>query len=1146
MKYFFFSIILYLSSMYCYPQSGLPVELHFNRLTVQNGLPEGTVLSMIQDKEGYIWMSTQRGLVRYDGYHARIYTMGITDPNKTNVTKIFQDRKGRLWVGMRSSNSIYLYNRQQDRFIRCLIDSSASDLYNSSYIFDIHDDNRDRLWIASYNLSNNTSSFFLFHPQTGNYQWYGIRESGKYHVNATFLLAELQDSSGHIWLSTSNGLYEFNENSHSFTPYLATSDSAKQKGFVSITEDSNHPDYLWLTNTHYSSFDGSIDFNTQKGLWRFNTRTDSAVAFYHDPANLFSIASDTVFKVFNDRSHRLWIGTEKGLSLYNPAKNNFINYYPTEKQFGNNDAVIDILEDKAGNFWCQTGFGLLYFNTLTRTFTRITANPKQSDGLILNNWNHTLMLDKNGTLWFGVQQLGIQWINRRRSGFVQYSNNPGALHYFPGGTVSPRQLYGFAKASDGTIWIGANHGLYHWRPGTDSFTAIKFWKGKAVQPSAGPVMVDKKGKIWFGGGNNGDHGLDCYDPRTGETTYYRYNKKDSTSLSSNNINAIYQDHSGNIWVGTDGGGICKFDPATGKFTRYPYIRNNLFNHNNHGALDDALVYFIVEDKNGTLWVGTNRGSLNRFNRNTGTFTSYLGITPGLTTILSIKEGPKNDLWVGTYDSGIFRFNPKTSQVERYTEKNGLLYNGTFAILRDSSNNLWLPSYRGISIFNPKTGKVRNLTGADGLPGSNFTFGFKVSNNQFLFSCDNGFISVNPEDFTPDTHAPLVNVQSAAFTIPGSRPMRDSTMAAFGKKNIELAYNENRLTFRYVGLYYQNANLVHYAYKLDGYDENWISAGTQRTVVYTNLSPGTYNFRIKAANPDGVWSKDNPSIIITINPPWWKTGWAYSFYGLFLILGIIIGDRIQRHRVVKREREHAELKQKTQELEEARKLQLSMLPKDVPQVPNLDIAVYMQTATEVGGDYYDFRIAPDRSLNIALGDATGHGMQAGTLVTIMKGIFTIEADESDVIPFFQKSVQAIKEIKLGRLMMAFAFLKIKGTELSLSNAGVPPVYIYRKDKNEVEEIDNKGMPLGAMSNFPYKETKTELKSGDVIYLLSDGFPELSNNEKEMYGYERIIKTFKEVANNSAEEIIEKLKKEINDWSGDKLPEDDVTFVVIKVK
>ena len=487
MKYFFFYIILFFSAIYCLAQSELPAELHFKRLTVKNGLPEGTVHSMLQGKEGYIWICTQQGLVRYDGYHARVYTMGIKDPKRMIIYKAFQDRKKRLWVGSYNSNSIYLYNRSRDRFIRCRIDSSASGARHA--ILDIHDDNLGRLWIGSGIMDKMPSKFCLFNPGSGKYEWYGKQESGKNFINAS-LYNMLQDTSGHIWLSSSNGLYKFNEKDHSFTGFLTTSDSAKRKGFINITEDASRPEYLWLTNTFYNWFSQSITTFSGEGLYRFNTKNDSAHVYYHNPHNPNSLASDTVFKVFNDSRYRLWIGTKRGLSLFDPVKNDFVNYFPNEKPSGYNDAVIDILEDSTGNFWCQTGFGLLYFNTRTRTFTRITARPKQSDGLILNNSIHTLMLDKNGTLWFGVQQIGAQWINRRRSGFVQYSNNPGALHYFPGGTVSPRQLYGFAKASDGTVWIGADHGLYHWRPGTDSFTAIKFWKGKAVQPSAGPVMVD--------------------------------------------------------------------------------------------------------------------------------------------------------------------------------------------------------------------------------------------------------------------------------------------------------------------------------------------------------------------------------------------------------------------------------------------------------------------------------------------------------------------------------------------------------------------------------------------------------------------------------------------------------------------------------
>ena len=158
--------------------------------------------------------------------------------------------------------------------------------------------------------------------------------------------------------------------------------------------------------------------------------------------------------------------------------------------------------------------------------------------------------------------------------------------------------------------------------------------------------------------------------------------------------------------------------------------------------------------------------------------------------------------------------------------------------------------------------------------------------------------------------------------------------------------------------------------------------------------------------------------------------------------------------------------KKKELDEARELQLSMLPKELPKLPNLDIAVYMKTATEVGGDYYDFQVGEDGTLNVALGDATGHGMQAGTLVTLIKGLFTSEVSNKEILNFFNDTSKTIKEINLGRLMMAFSLLKIKGKLLQFSSAGLPPMYIYRKNSKSIEEVDKQGMPLGAMRNFKY--------------------------------------------------------------------------------
>ena len=243
---------------------------------------------------------------------------------------------------------------------------------------------------------------------------------------------------------------------------------------------------------------------------------------------------------------------------------------------------------------------------------------------------------------------------------------------------------------------------------------------------------------------------------------------------------------------------------------------------------------------------------------------------------------------------------------------------------------------------------------------------------------------------------------------------------------------------------------------------------------------------------------------------------------------------------------AENERKTKELEEARKLQLAMLPKELPQRPHLDIAVYMQTATEVGGDYYDFSIKEDGSLNIAIGDATGHGMKAGIMVSSMKSIFTTNASKMNIEDFFSTANKGVKSMKLPRMMMGFAMLNIHKDKFQLINAGMPPVFLFQKNSGEVEEISEHGMPIGAMSHSQYNVNEQALEKGDTLLLMSDGLPELLNENEEMYGYKRIRNGFEDVAEKAPEEIISFLKNEGKKWNGDQAPDDDVTFVVIKVK
>jgi len=243
---------------------------------------------------------------------------------------------------------------------------------------------------------------------------------------------------------------------------------------------------------------------------------------------------------------------------------------------------------------------------------------------------------------------------------------------------------------------------------------------------------------------------------------------------------------------------------------------------------------------------------------------------------------------------------------------------------------------------------------------------------------------------------------------------------------------------------------------------------------------------------------------------------------------------------------AENDRKTEELEEARQLQLAMLPKELPKLAKLDIAVYMETATEVGGDYYDFSTKDNGSLNVCLGDATGHGLKAGTLVSIMKSLFISDSVKLDLRHFFVSANETLKKMSLSQMMMAFAMVNIYGQKIKIANAGIPSIYIYRKNKNEVEEVNVNGMPIGAMKNSKYEIYENEVATGDTILMLSDGFPELQNTSDEMYGYERLKSVFKQNGNKTSKEIITVLENESKIWSAKREQDDDVTFVVVKVK
>lgn len=499
--------------------------------------------------------------------------------------------------------------------------------------------------------------------------------------------------------------------------------------------------------------------------------------------------------------------------------------------------------------------------------------------------------------------------------------------------------------------------------------------------------------------------------------------------------------------------------------------------------------------------------------------------------------------------------------------------------------------RGLVIFDGTN--LKFYTKKDGLPSTNLsnptidykgnvvfsnpTGAFEVTGDQFqTFPDDENVVSGGPYVSIKDGYKNLLEFYNGVGLYirkidQKKYPMKISSVWINDKPSYytypsDLPFSRNSFTFNFSALNYKSPDQTNYEHYLKGYDKGWSRPSDLAFAEYQNLPAGKYNFEVRGITSNGN-KTDIASFAFVVNPPLWRTWWAYSLYLIIVGLGLVGIRRYERGKIIRREEgrlkeeraaaalkeaklraqiAEAESERKSKELEEARKLQLSMLPKEIPQLPHLDIAVYMKTATEVGGDYYDFHLHPDGTLTVILGDATGHGMRSGMMVSIMKSLFMSDRTNKQLKPFFENASAAIKDMQLGRLMMSLACVQINSDRIVVANAGMPPLIIYRHKQQTVEEVSLNNMPLGAMRQIQYDTTDITVDKGDTLLMMSDGFAELKNDKEELYGYRRARSIFEKVARQEPEKIVNHLKEAGMKWTSNEDPEDDVTFVVIKVK
>jgi ligand-binding sensor domain-containing protein/serine phosphatase RsbU (regulator of sigma subunit) len=1074
--------------------------LRFKQLNIEDGLSQSRISAIVQDSKGFIWVGTEDGLNRYDGYEFQIFTFDPKDSNSiaNNIIRtLAADDSGNLWIGT-SFGGLNKYNAKTGKFTSWRHDPENLNSLSSDRVEDIFRDSDGNLWIATFG-----SGFDYFDVKTEKFTRYVYNPDDPNSVLSDFVRFIFRDSRGSVWIGTDVGLDRF---------YPVTK-----------------------TFKHYT----------------------------HSPDNSEGINNPIVLAVHEDRQGNIWFGTAGGgLNRFDPQTESFTHILLDPNDIYNPSNIVSaIFEDRTGIFWVGTwGGGLYQIDKHSNDYKRNTNIPNDITSLSQNVIS-VIFEDLTGELWIGTDLNGVSKIDRSATKFKSIStlNDENNI-------IRISQVRSFWEDDDGIIWLGTENGLISYDQRKNRF---KYYGHEPDNPNSlvgnavRAIYEDRTGILWLGT----NRGLDRFDPKNEGFTHIYVNPEDPNDpINFTNYRIIeLSTMPGVIWFGSNGGGLCQYNIKSGEIKQYQHEGEDLATRQLNST---RTLYHSKKDPN-IIWVGAF-GGFSRFDIEKESLKSYVNNpndpkSLSSNNIMGFHEEKGGKLWIATYGGGINYFNPETEEFEVLTTNNsGLSSNSVYGFLPDNNGFLWMSSNRGVSKFDPKNRTFKNYTVEDGLQSDEFNGGayYQSKSGEMFFGGINGINAFYPESITDNPYKPQIELTdfklfNRSIDIGEESPLRKHISET---KNVSLKYWQNDIEIEFVGLHYYRSTNNTYTYRLDNYDEHWRYVGTNRSAVYTNLDPGDYVFRLKAANSDGVWNNEGPVLQITIVPPWWFTTWAYIGYGLIFILGVFAIDRFQRFRLTQRERNRlmireAELRakvaedenqRKSNELEEARRLQLSLLPEKLPELPNLEIAVYMNTATEVGGDYYDFNISADGTLNIALGDATGHGMQAGTVVTLMKGLFSADSGRMDIGDFFQQSSETIKDLRFGRMMMSFTMIKIKDKDMLFSSAGMPPAYIFRASTLKVDELSLEGMPLGAMKDFKYQVIKEQLASGDTMLLMSDGLPELKNPDGEIFDYSRVEEVFRDMAGQAPQMIVDRLVDAGEIWRKDQVADDDVTLMVIKAR
>jgi ligand-binding sensor domain-containing protein/signal transduction histidine kinase/DNA-binding response OmpR family regulator len=778
------------------------------------------------------------------------------------VLSLSQDHNGFIWIG--TSNGLNRYDGYRIKVYEARNDDPVT--LSSNNILSLKQDSKKRLWVGTYmglNRYNHLQDRFTRIPSPVSYQlaYYQIYE----------------DQKGNIWMATSEGIYTLDNVADTLKKIILplTNSTSVKTDVRAVLVD--RKDNVWVGTTN-----GLIKMQVQQNV-------ATGVTYTRNIQFPETVSANFITALAEDRFGRIWIGTlNSGIDIYDPQTQKFthLNSNNTEKKLIHNN-IRRIFVSNTGQIWIGTQEGITILNEDFDVVEHLQQNDGVSQSLSQNSI-HAIFQDQTGNMWVGTYFGGLNYTNVIHTDF-KVLRKKDQNNYLNNNVISS-----IVEDENNNLWIGTEGGgLNYFKRKEGSFVVYKNEgqdDGEIGSNLIKYVYRDRHGRIWVGTHRGG---LNVFDPVSKKFKKYLFKENDPSTLNSE-ILSIYEDSRGRFWIGSTEG-IRIFDNTDHGLTeRVDYYKG--------AEVMKHTAYYFLEDDQQRLWIATAEG-LYCF-RN-GVFDK---ITDDI--VNCVIQDSKSAIWLGMRKGGLARFNEQTGKLEIYNQAGKIGNRNIVGILEDQIGNLWLSSDNGLIKFNAGSDLFQVFTESDGLAGKSFNYNsfFKDSKGMFWFGGFGGITYFYPEQIQ-------ANLKPANLVLTDLKLFNETLIPAAGGEildkavaytdDIVLRYNQNMITVDFALLNYIKSSKNAFAYMLEGYDKNWVYT-SEPTASYTNLPSGKYNFVVKGANNDGVWSPVQ-KLKITILPPFWLSWWAFLIYSLavgavvfvvvrYFFLGALLKKEEELHQV----------------------------------------------------------------------------------------------------------------------------------------------------------------------------------------------------------------------------------------------------------